>query len=68
MIEKPPALADHSLDLLLKFEGVVREVFHGETWRDVEPFIARAFALLELDHEVGVWHWTRDYLQATWRS
>ena len=66
MAPTTPDIAKYRLDMLMKFESVVREVFRGERWADIEPFAARAFALLEMQHDLGDWCRTRDYLQATW--
>ena len=41
MAPTTPDIAKYRLDMLMKFESVVREVFRGEHWSDIEPFAAR---------------------------
>ena len=48
------------------FETVVREVFHGEPWEQVEPDAARAFEVLAHDIDSANWRRVRDHLRDTW--
>jgi hypothetical protein len=48
------------------FERIVRDVFRGETWEQVEPNAAKAFEVLSHDIDAANWRRVRDHLRDTW--